>query len=66
MWNFKTLKIQRTFQNWSKFLELQKSFITYKWGIMYMMCWENFNLLYKKTSNLRKSIFGYDMKLLSF
>jgi hypothetical protein len=25
MWNFKTLKIQ-------------KSFTTYKWGIMYMMC----------------------------
>jgi hypothetical protein len=23
MWKFQTLKIQKTFQNWSKFLELQ-------------------------------------------
>jgi hypothetical protein len=30
MWNFKMLKIQRTFQNWSKILELQNSFTTYK------------------------------------
>jgi hypothetical protein len=39
MWNSKTLKIQRTFQNWSKFLEFQKSF-AHKWGKMYMMCQE--------------------------
>jgi len=32
MWNCKTLKIQKTFQNWSKILELQKSFATHKWG----------------------------------
>jgi hypothetical protein len=31
MWNSKTLKIQKTFQNWSKLLECQKSFTTYKW-----------------------------------
>jgi hypothetical protein len=36
MWNFKTLKIQRSFQNSAKILELQKSFTTYKWGIMHM------------------------------
>jgi hypothetical protein len=33
MQNYKTLKIQRTFQNWSKMLRLQKSFTTYKYGI---------------------------------
>jgi hypothetical protein len=31
MWNCKTLKIQRTFQNWSKSLKLQKFFATHKW-----------------------------------
>jgi len=30
MWNFKTLKFQRTFQNWFRILELQKSFATHK------------------------------------
>ncbi len=35
MSNSKTLKIQRTFQNWSKILEFQKNSTTYKWGIMY-------------------------------
>jgi hypothetical protein len=30
MWNSKTLKIQKTFQNWSRILNFQKSFITYK------------------------------------
>jgi hypothetical protein len=35
MWNCKTLKIQRTFQNWSRFLELQNSFAIHKWGKMY-------------------------------
>jgi len=40
MWNPKTLKIQKTFQNWSKILKFQKSFATHKWGKMYMMCWE--------------------------
>jgi hypothetical protein len=37
MWNFKTLKIQRMFQNCLEFLELQESFTTSKWVIMYMM-----------------------------
>jgi hypothetical protein len=36
-WNFKTLKIQRMFQNCFKILELQEYFTTYKWVIMYMM-----------------------------
>jgi hypothetical protein len=30
MWNSKTLKIQRTFQNWSRILEFQKSFARHK------------------------------------
>jgi hypothetical protein len=38
MWKSKTVKIQRTFQNWSRILKLQKQIITYKWGIMYMTC----------------------------
>jgi len=42
-------KFKRTFQNWSKILKLQKSFTTYKWGIMYMIFFKNYNLLYKKT-----------------
>jgi hypothetical protein len=37
MWNSKTLKIQRTFQNYFRISELQESFTTYKWVIMYMM-----------------------------
>ncbi len=37
MWNFKTLKIQRMFQNCFKILKFQKSFTMYKWVIMYMM-----------------------------
>jgi hypothetical protein len=35
MWNCKTLKIQRTFQNWSRILEFQNYFATHKWGKMY-------------------------------
>jgi len=31
------LKIQIMFQNYFRILELQKSFTTYKWVIMYMM-----------------------------
>jgi hypothetical protein len=37
MWNFKTLKIQKMFQNYFRILEFQASFTTYKWVIMYMM-----------------------------
>ncbi len=37
MWNSKTLKIQTMFQNCFTILELQESFTTYKWVIMYMM-----------------------------
>jgi hypothetical protein len=32
MWNSKILKIQRTFQNWSRTSKLQKTFPTHKWG----------------------------------
>ncbi len=37
MWNSKTLKIQRMFQNCFKISKLQESFTTYKWVRMYMM-----------------------------
>jgi hypothetical protein len=37
MWNFKTLKIQRFFQNSFKISKLPESFTMYKWIIMYMM-----------------------------
>jgi hypothetical protein len=59
MWNLKTLKIQRTFQNWSKILELQKSFTTYKWGIMHMMCLKNVLVYYitRKPKNLKNQFF---------
>jgi hypothetical protein len=35
MWNCKTSKIQRTFQNWSRISKFQNSFATHKWGKMY-------------------------------
>jgi hypothetical protein len=37
MSNSKILKIQGLFQNCFKILELEESFTTYKWIIMYMM-----------------------------
>jgi hypothetical protein len=37
MWNSKTLKIQRMFQNCFRISKLQESFTTYKWVIMYIM-----------------------------
>jgi hypothetical protein len=48
MWNFKILKIQKTFQNWSKILELQNYFTTYKWGIMYMIFKEELYFITQK------------------
>jgi hypothetical protein len=49
MWNFKTLKIQRTFQNWSKILELQKNSPHIN-GVKCTWFVKNFFiLLYKKT-----------------
>ncbi len=35
--NFKTLQVQKMFQNCFKISELEKSFIIYKFLIMYMM-----------------------------
>jgi len=49
MWSFKTLKIQRIFQNWFKILKLQKKITTHKWGIMYTYDVLKKILLYKKT-----------------
>jgi hypothetical protein len=37
MWNSKTLKIQRMFQNCFRISKIQKSFATYKWVIIYMV-----------------------------
>jgi len=48
MWIFKTLKIQRSFQDCSIILKLQKSFATHRWGKMYMMCLKISSLLYNK------------------
>ncbi len=42
MWNSKTLKIQRMFQNCFRISNFQESFTTYKWVIMYMMYNEKF------------------------
>jgi hypothetical protein len=49
MWNFTTLKIQRTFQDWSKILELPNSVphingVKFTWFTM-----KSYILLYKKT-----------------
>jgi hypothetical protein len=63
MWIFKTLKIQRSFQDCSIILKLQKSFATHRWGKMYMMCLKISSLLYNK-EKWKKN--GYDLKLLSF
>jgi hypothetical protein len=57
MWNCKTLKIQRTFQNWCKILELQKSFVTHKWGKMYMF--QN-SFIWKKNLEKRHTIMFYN------
>jgi len=35
--NYKTLKIQKKFQNRFRILEFQKFFLTHEWGKMYMM-----------------------------
>jgi hypothetical protein len=54
----KTIKTQRTFQNWSKILKLQKSFTTYKWGIMYVTCSKKVVAYYtRKHINFKNQIF---------
>jgi hypothetical protein len=62
MWNSKTLKIQRMFQNCFKISEFQESFTTYKWVIMYMMYKKNYSLEYNKSKECEISIFGDDSK----
>jgi hypothetical protein len=57
MWNSKTLKIQRMFQNYFKISELQKSFTTYKWVMMYMMHKEKYSLEYAKIKECEIFIF---------
>jgi hypothetical protein len=52
MWNYKTLKIQKTFQNVCKILKLQKSFATHKWGKMYMMCWKKMEFIKQEHKNV--------------
>jgi hypothetical protein len=49
MQNFKTLKIERMFQNCFKILEFQESFTTYEWVIIYMMYEKNYSLEYNKS-----------------
>jgi hypothetical protein len=49
MWNFKSLKIQGTFQNGSKILELQKT-LPHINGVKFTWCVKKICiLLYKKT-----------------
>jgi hypothetical protein len=64
MWNFKTLKSQKKFQNWSRILEFQfKSFATHKWVKCTWCVNKNCSLLYNK--DVLKTKNGYDLKLLS-
>ncbi len=65
MWNCRTLKIQRTFQNWSRFLELQNFFAIRKWGKMYNVLRNVVFYHTRKLLNVEKIKSGYDLKLLS-
>jgi hypothetical protein len=62
MWNFKTLKIQKMFQNCLTILKLQESFTTYKWVIMYMMYEKSYSLEYNKAKERENLSFGDDLK----
>jgi len=62
MWNFKTLKIQKMFQNCFKILKLQEFLTTFKWVIMYMMYEKSYSLEYNKTKERENLIFGGDLK----
>jgi hypothetical protein len=62
MWNYKTLTIQRMFQNCFRISKLQESFTTYKWAIMYMMYEKNYNFNYNNTKEYEILIFGDDLK----
>jgi hypothetical protein len=64
MWKSKTLKVQITFQNWSKiiFFESPLSHINEfecTWSVK-----KRCSLLYKKTLKILKIEIGYDLKLL--
>ncbi len=62
MWNFKTLKIQKMFQNCFKLLKIQNVFTTYKWVIMYMMYEEKLVQNIIRLKNVKFLIFGDDLK----
>jgi len=62
MWNSKTLKIQRMFQNCFKISKFQKSFTTYERVIIYMMYEKKLYLKYNKTKECEILIFGDDLK----
>jgi hypothetical protein len=56
MWNYKTLKTQRTFQNWSKILELQK-FLPHINGVKCTWCVKKIVVYYiRKHKNVEKNI----------
>ncbi len=63
MWNSKTLKIQRIFQNCFRISELQKSFTTQKWVIIYMIYEKIYRLNYNKIKECEILIFGGDLKI---
>jgi hypothetical protein len=50
MLNPTTLKIQKTFQNQSKILEIWKFFITYKWSIIYIKVVAYYKIKHKNVS----------------
>jgi hypothetical protein len=55
MWNSKTLKIQKAFQNWTIISKLQKSFATHKWDKMYMMCYKKiYFIIQENIKNVKK------------
>jgi len=54
------------FQNCFKILELQESFTTYEWVIMYWCIKKNYSLEYNKTKECEILIFGDDLKFWSF
>ncbi len=63
MWKFKTLK----FKEYFKIAELQKSFTTYNWAIMYMMdLKKKRHLEYNITKECENLIFGDDLKIWRF
>jgi hypothetical protein len=64
MWNYKTLKIQRTFQFWCRILEFQNSFATQKMKLNVHDAFKKIIVYYtRKHKNVKHWLW---LKLLSF